>query len=299
MPAPPRRPAGNGLQREPSYARAYVDHTDEIATARPGTPIPFVGSTPGVKRDGLNLRANGWLLNNYRNSGGPVLWVHDHVRPPIGRADATVESDRLRMPVVFDHEDPFAAQIESKVRRKFLRACSVGWDFVDRDGGLLDHWRMSPDYLSREAFYDLTELSIVPVGADPAAIAERSRRALGHLGRELVELYDAQERPDSNATEPEVRAAVIAECRRLGIALAADGPPRTDPRSVRGSRLVRSDDLPELLRGLGVPVAAGKPATPYDPALAGKTRSPALAGVDTQAARSLLLAAFPTLKGAS
>lgn len=266
-----------------TFARAYVDQADDIEKAKPGTPIPFLASSPGVKRDGINLRSNGWRLDNYRTAGGPVLWCHDHQRPPIGRADAGVERDRLRMPVVFDQEDEFARTIESKVRRRFIRACSVGWDFVTGEGKLLDHARMSYDYLNREAFYDLTELSIVPVGADPQAMVERQRRGLQQLGRQLVAMFDAQERPDG-ATADEVREAVTDITGRLGLDLDA-------PAARPGGRLVRADELPALLRSLGVeqitdsPVPAGKNPLTTAPA-----------AVDTDAARAVL-AAFPFLKG--
>lgn len=299
MPAPPRRPVRNARSGNQSYARAYADHSSGIASAAPGTPITFVASSPGVKRDSLDLRANGWLTENFKRANGPVLWCHDHQRPPIGNATPLTERQHLKASVVFDQEDPFATQIESKIRRGVMSACSVGWDFVDNRGELLDYHRMTPEYLNTSAFYDLTELSIVPIGADPLAVAERSRRALGSLGRELVQLYDAQERPDSDATGPEIRAAVIAECHRLGIPLALDGPPRTDPR--RTSRLVRTGDLPDLLRGLGVQIPATDPVvvpepTTNDPAPVGET-TPTSTGIDNSAARSIL-AAF-TLRGAA
>jgi hypothetical protein len=147
---------------------------------------------------------------------------------------------------------------------------------------------MTPEYLRSSAYYDLTELSIVPIGADPSAVAERQRRALAHYGHQLVDLFDAQERPDSDAMAPDVRAAVIAECHRLGIPLAEDRPQRTPRRPDINNRLVRESELPELLRSLGVtttvPAPAGEP--------------PAIAGVD-RADGDLILAAFTTLRGDS
>jgi HK97 family phage prohead protease len=202
---------------EMQYARAYTDVSERgWADDKPGGPIPFVASTPGVKRDGLDLRASGWKTDNYQRSP-VVLWCHDHKLPPIGTAAAAVGRDGLRMPVTFDQEDPFAVQVESKVRRNIIRACSVGWDFVDADGQTLDLRGMTVDDLRDRAWYDLTELSIVPVGADPDALTERRRTALRSLSRELAALYDVQERPDSDVLGEQIRAGVRAELTRIGL----------------------------------------------------------------------------------
>lgn len=202
------------------YAKAYAERG--IADEVPGSPIPFIASTPGIKRDGLDLRASGWRVDTFRRN--PVfLWAHGRVDPAIGRVDAAV-GEVLRAGVVFDQEDPFARKIESKYRRGFLSAVSVGWDFVDATGARMDVWRMSLEDVRDKAFYDLTELSGVPVPSDPDALIERQRAALRSLGRELVDLFDEQENADSDVTAPEVLTAVRAELERLGIA-----PPTSTP----------------------------------------------------------------------
>jgi len=157
-------------------------------------------------------------VDNFHRAGGPVLWCHDHQRPPIGKAAATTGT-HLRASVSFDQEDEFARAVESKIKRGYLGACSVGWDFVDSSGSRLDHNRHSPSWLAENSLYDLTEVSIVPIGADPLAMAERQRRALGTLGRELVQLYDDQERADSDVTADELFPAVVEWCRRHGVDL--------------------------------------------------------------------------------
>lgn len=295
MPAPVRRP-GVGNTRGLQYCRGYTT-TDDFSRDPAGSPIPFTASTPGLKRDGLNLRANGWRTQNYVSAGGPVLWSHNHQQPAIGIGDPSVETSRLRVAVRFDQEDADAVKIESKVRRGFLRSSSVGWDFTDESGQLMEHWRMTPDNLARSAFYDLTELSIVNVPADPGAVAERMRRGLAHYGRQLVDAFEEVEDPESDVTEPQLRTAVIAECRRLGIALADDNrPQRTAPGTARTGQLVRVGELPQILRGLGFQIGEQAPTT-NDPAPAGKTIASAPAGIDHNAARDLL-AAF-TLRGDS
>lgn len=204
----------------PQTHRGYLDKAS--ADARAGTPIDFIASTPGVKRDGLDLRAQGWRLDTFNRN--PVFqWVHSRTDPPLGRVEARTE-DVLRTAVVFDQEDEFARKIESKYRRGFLNAVSVSWDFVDGTGRALDPRRMSADDISNRAFYDLTELSGVPIPADPDALMQRQRSALGLLGRELVTLFDEQEDPDGEITAEELRAAVIAELNRLGVPIPSLTP---------------------------------------------------------------------------
>lgn len=199
--------------------RGYLDR--ETAAAEAGSPIRFIASTPGVKRDGLDLRAQGWRLDTFRSN--PVFqWAHSRTEPSIGRVDASVDGNLLAA-VTFDQEDEFARKIESKYRRGFLNAVSVSWDFVDGSGRALDPRRMTAAQVRDTAFYDLTELSGVPIPADPQALMQRQRSALSVLGHELVNLFDEQE--DGDITEPELRAAVIAELTRLGIPI----PGTTDP----------------------------------------------------------------------
>lgn len=215
-PEPDPEPAdGPALQ----FTRAYTDTAGRSLAGDPaGSPIPFTASTPGLKRDGLELRAAGWYTANYARNP-VVLWAHSHTAPSIGRADASVRSDRLHTEVVFDQEDPFAVKIESKYRRGFLSAVSVGWDFVDAKGTPVDWRRLSAADMRDRAFYDLTELSGVPVPSDPDALVARQRAALRHISRELTGLFDDMDHPAGDLTAPQVQQAVIDECVRLGIPL--------------------------------------------------------------------------------
>lgn len=222
----------------------------------PGDPIRFTASTPGVKRDGMDLRAAGWRVEDFRKS--PVfLWAHNKTSLPLGVVDANV-GKRLNASVVFDQEDDFARKVESKYRRGFLRAVSVGWDFVDGQGARLNAQRLSHTQIRDSAFYNLTELSGVPVPADPDALMEGTRAGLRALGYGLVELYDEQE--DGEAFADEVRAALYDELARMGIP-------------------------PDLLRRY----AAQQPADPAGFFMP-ESPAPAVPGIEATAARALLAA---------
>jgi hypothetical protein len=196
------------------WGRAFTERS--VADQPAGTPIPFTASTQGIQRDGLDLRASGWRLDNF--SRNPVfLWNHDYTAEPLGRVAPAATGTVLRAEVVFDQEDERARRIESKYRRGFLSAVSVGWDFVDQHGQRMNAWTLSADQMRDAAFYDLLELSAVPVPADPNALVARQRTALRRLSRDLVSLFDEQERIDSPVPASDIHAAVRAELTRMGL----------------------------------------------------------------------------------
>lgn len=145
------------------FLRAYCDQR-QAAKAEPGEPIRFVISTEGVKRDGKDLKADQWTFENYRKNP-VVLWAHDYFggNLPIGRGSPGQDGAVTFADVVFDQEDELARQIESKYRRGFLNAVSVGWKDLPVEG---------------EVMADLIDISAVPVPGDPDALIERQIRAL-------------------------------------------------------------------------------------------------------------------------
>lgn len=201
-------------ERRLCYVRGQLDKS---ALSEDG-PLRFVASSTGVNRYGFSLRNEGWQLDNH--AANPVfLWMHDTSIPAIGTAPARRENGELACYATFDRDDPFAASVERKYRRGFMAAVSVGWDFVDERGMPIDDWwRMSHERARDEVFYDLTEISAVPVPGDPRAL-QQQRSSLSLLGRHMVEMLDEQERGE--ATADEIRAAVRTELAALGIDLDA------------------------------------------------------------------------------
>jgi hypothetical protein len=166
-----------------SYLRAYREIGD--GQDEPGSPIRFKASTEGVGRDGMVIEAAGWQLDNYRKN--PVfLWAHDYFgeRLPIGRAEVSTEAKHLVADVTFDQQDEFARKVESKYRRGFLSAVSVGWNTMESQPG-----NGKPPRITKA---ELLDVSAVPVPGDPDALKERQIVALRSLTRELERTIRAE-----------------------------------------------------------------------------------------------------------
>jgi len=157
-------------------------------------PILYKASTPGVKRDGLDMAVLPWNVDRYRTN--PVVtWAHDFkgTRLPIGRADVDIEQtdegELIWAKVYYDRDDPFAAEVDRKTRIGILNNVSVSWDDTDADG--------IPSTVSgkKPIAHDLLEIAAVPVPGDPDALAERQRAALRELGWTLMELGQPQDGP--------------------------------------------------------------------------------------------------------
>lgn len=230
-----------------AYGRAQLDRQ----TLAAGEPLTFVASSSGLNRYGYALRNDGWRLDNF-NANPVVLWMHNPMRPPIGQGRALAKDDRVILDsVTFDTEDELARAVESKFRRGFLNAVSVGYGFVNEDGTpMRDWWRLSNEQVQNEAFYDLEEVSAVSVPGDPHALVEQSRLALARLGKELVDLFDEQEQ--GSITRSELQAEVWAELTRLGIRL----DPKDDPDEPPG---VPAEDVhPDANGPIGVDQEAAR-----------------------------------------
>ena len=164
MLSPPREPL--------SFARAYRVADPAIADAPPGSPIPFVLSTPGVKRDGLDLSGVGFRAERYATNP-VVLAFHRYDDWPIGRGTIEIVDgaggQSLIATAEFDIEDPRGLMADRKYRSDQMFAVSLGWDDVDSDGVPI---RTSG---KRIAYRDILEFSIVAVPADPDAVIALSR----------------------------------------------------------------------------------------------------------------------------
>jgi len=115
----------------------------------------LVASTEGEDREGESILATGWQTENFMKN--PVILLgHDYHSLPIGAAtEVFVEGDKLMVRGVFANTD------EGQKARKLyddgiLRACSVGFIPVTRDGSVITS-------------AELLEVSFVPVPCNPNA----------------------------------------------------------------------------------------------------------------------------------
>lgn len=168
------------VHRPTTFARLFVPSP----SSGTGT-LEFIASAEGTNRYGFSLRRSGWRLDNFRRNP-VILWNHDAQRPPIGRAvNVGMKSAGLSVGIEFDNGDEFAREVERKVRSGFLNALSVGFDFVDSSGKPLDMRRLSAEQMRDQAFYDLAEVSVVPVPADPNAVRQMNAYTFSEPSSEL------------------------------------------------------------------------------------------------------------------
>lgn len=161
------------MSKRLSYTRGM------LAAPNPDGELVFTASAEGVNRYGFSLNKKRWKIDNF-NANPVILWMHNDMMPPIGRGRSSLDGSGLRTSITFDRSDPFAVQIENKYRGGFLNAVSVGFDFVDSDGRPIERWwSLTLEQIQNEAFYDLAEVSAVPVPADPNALI-RQRHALAY-----------------------------------------------------------------------------------------------------------------------
>lgn len=176
--------------------------------------MTFIASDETVDRYGDVIRANGWDLSNFRQN--PVLlFGHQSRALPVGKVpNITVNGTRLIADAEFMPEgmSDAADQVWRAVDGGFLKAASVGfmptvepnmiWAADDPNH---QDWPTGYEYVGQE----LLELSVVPVPANPQALAlARSLGISPAMQRLMIE-------PDEGAS-----ARVAAQQRRNVLTIA-------------------------------------------------------------------------------
>lgn len=138
----------------------------------------FIGTTSRAALDDGILIPGG--MDGKRYDANPVvLWAHDQTTPPIGRTTERRHTDSgWEFDVQFADTDD-AREIEHLVDTGFLRATSVGFRVTEydrsADSTVKKELGLSPNgWIGRK--WELLELSIVPVGADPGALEKSGQR---------------------------------------------------------------------------------------------------------------------------
>ena len=136
-----------------------------------GRTMRFVASDESVDRYGDIVRASGWQLDNFRRN--PVLlFAHDSRQPPVGQVPSIEVVEReLIADCLFrpEGDSQLSDDVWRAVEGGFLRAASVGFTPTGPINELVDpagNWT-GFEFTSQE----LLELSVVPVPANPQALA--------------------------------------------------------------------------------------------------------------------------------
>lgn len=183
-----------------------------IERAADDAPVSFIASTPQPDRYGDTIDQTGWVTDAFEKN--PVLlWAHSHDTPPVGSVGELVQSaDKLECrDIQFTPPEmhAFGAQVGAMVRAKFLNTVSVGFLPIEWEQ------RLSPEgewlgYHFRKQ--ELLEVSVVPVPANPGALASE-RAFLKSLAGWAELKHDIP--PAAMAMQAELRACVLSARRQL------------------------------------------------------------------------------------
>jgi len=205
----------------------------------------FIGSDETIDRDGEVIKVDGWQLANYKKNP-VIMYAHDHWSPPVGKSLRTYKEDgKLKFKVQFASEGvyPLADTVRGLVDDGILKGVSVGYRAIareypsDEENGKTK--KEKPRVVTTKA--ELYELSIVNVGANPAALRE-AMQSKGYdekaikLATELPKEGEPIPGPDGSFLVPE---KYQDELKRL-----ADGTTRPDIKIITDTK--ESDLLQEI-----------------------------------------------------
>jgi hypothetical protein len=203
------------ITREPPKLRhRQYRITDDAGpeTVAPRT-IRYVASDETVDRYGDVIRASGWDLRNYERNG-PLLFGHNSHDPAIGEVKAWVEGTRLLADATFWPEgtDDFTDKLWRITQAGGNKAVSVGFLPTKMPNEIKDpatnQWTGGFEFIAQE----LLELSVVPVPANPAALA--IARGLGLSAETQRRLFAVDERAVARiAAERRARTITLARLR--------------------------------------------------------------------------------------
>ncbi|MGD8561228.1 MAG: HK97 family phage prohead protease [Desulfarculaceae bacterium] len=134
-----------------------------------------VASTGGVDRQGDEIIAQGWELDNFLQN--PVIpWAHDYERPPVAKAlEVRVDGDRLLFQAQFPgaEEYAFADTIFRLYRGGYLSAFSVGFAPLESEvvTNIVNGRTLTGTRYLRQELY---EISCVTLPANPQALVALS-----------------------------------------------------------------------------------------------------------------------------
>lgn len=157
--------------------------------------VTFVVSDGNVDRHGESLNPNGWMVKNYMNNP-VVLFGHKYDELPIGKTiKFWVENANEVLATIEMATHEYAEKVWTLIKGGFLKATSVGFIPKELDEKGEFTWSQM----------ELLEISVVPIPANPRALAKDILGVYKALeketGEKLLEKETEEEKPGEKSEE--------------------------------------------------------------------------------------------------
>jgi HK97 family phage prohead protease len=197
-------------QPEPESAPDAVRkfYVGEMKTLKNGDIEAYV-STESIDRVGDIIKARGWMLDNYRKTGSPVLFSHDYSQPPIGNA-IEMEAQRKGLWSVtrFHEKTQLSRDLAVLARGGFMKSWSVGFSPLEKPEIRKGEGGEFLGYIFNKQ--ELLEYSLVPVPANAEAVSKAIYLAQhGKLSKQMAYIFAGPSPMAEEGSGSEVKPAPI------------------------------------------------------------------------------------------
>jgi len=160
----------------------------------------FTASTESTDREGDVIKADGWVLDNFK-SGGVLLWGHNQDKLPVGKVLWVKQKDgELLGKARFNGQTQLSKDVEKLVRMGDLTGISVGFRALESEK--THEGRM---FTKQE----LLEVSVVNVPANPDAVIHTIKNLDLKSDNVKLNLYKSME---TETEEKEEEKETVDEC---------------------------------------------------------------------------------------
>ena len=180
----------------------------------------FTASTESTDREGDVIKANGWVLDNFK-SGGVLLWGHNQDKLPVGKVLWVKQKDgELLGKARFNGQTQLSKDVEKLVRMGDLTGISVGFRALESEK--TQEGRM---FTKQE----LLEVSVVNVPANPDAVIHTIKNLDLKSDNVKLNLYKSMEtETEEKEEETEEEKATMDECIENKISIIMEENPEMD-----------------------------------------------------------------------
>tara|TARA_R100000808_G_scaffold1822_1_gene7786 strand:- start:14457 stop:15788 length:1332 start_codon:yes stop_codon:yes gene_type:complete len=177
----------------------------------------FTASTESTDREGDVIKADGWVLDNFK-SGGVLLWGHNQDKLPVGKVLWVKQKDgQLLGKARFNGQTQLSKDVEKLVRMGDLTGISVGFRALESEK--THEGRM---FTKQE----LLEVSVVNVPANPDAVIHTIKSLDLKSDNVKLNLYKSMETETEEKEEEE--KATMDECIENKISIIMEENPEMD-----------------------------------------------------------------------